>query len=344
MYSPESRIPHPDSLQSWTTVLFLRCSVFLDMRPLIPTLLLSVIFTNSTAAIVIDDFSEGLMSITAPVYSGTYSDTVFGLDPNHVAGEARFISFNTIDPFPAGDTGSVTVETDPNDGVLRYLPDPGLAAANLHVAYGQTGLGLPAMSLDFLADGAERLSIDFNHTSAVFGMNPFFALDIVVVTSSAGFYSYSIVPQSDYPFTLDIPFVDMLAASPTLDLTEVVELQFGTGNGNLRGEVELSKVYTSATPVSGDFDRNGTVGEGDVQLWQRLYGPHSQVGNYTGYLSADENRNFMVDGFEFLSWQVATSVAPMASSVPEPAGYGLALFALLMVGGCRHQHTAVSRK
>ena len=206
----------------------------------------------SAHALLIDDFTEGGVTLTAPLGGGTFSDLKTGLDPAHIAPTARHITFNAIDPFPFGDVGSVTVEVDTSGaGALRHLPDPGLVAANFFVSYGNTLLGLPAMSLNLTLDGGSRLAFDFGFTQPnPGGGSSSFAADLFLRSGNGvGFSNFTQIPTSSTPFTVDILFSDMLAASPSFDLTDVTEISFGTSNGTLRGPLELLRVYTIPEPT-----------------------------------------------------------------------------------------------
>ncbi len=210
--------------------------------------LLSVVWAATTlsipsaSALLIDDFTDGSVTLTS-VSFGTVSDLQTGLDPSHVAATGRHITFNAI-----GGTGEVTVEVDPSSGgAFRHSPDVGLSAANFFVSYGNTSLGLPPMSLDLLANGADRVSIDFAYTIPDPGHN--FAMGFQIISgNNTGYYNFGAVPVSNSPFTVDIKFADILAATPTIDLSDITEMWFGTSNGTMGGAFEVVRIYTPPEP------------------------------------------------------------------------------------------------
>lgn len=68
-----------------------------------------------------------------------------------------------------------------------------------------------------------------------------------------------------------------------------------------------------------DFDDDGVVGVGDLELWS------------AGDLRADANGDEIVDGSDFLLWQRQFSeTSLLRASVPEPAAVSLSLFALVL--------------
>ena len=199
------------------------------------------------SALLIDDFSTGAATVTDPLGPGRASDLQTGLDTTRTVGGARHVEFNAIDPFPFGDTGQVSVQVDTTAGVLRHNPDPGLAGANLFVSYGDTSLGLPAISLDLLADGTDRLVFEF--LSTIPNPEGRFALDVILRSENgAQFYKHAQVPSSNSPSTIAIHFDEILSAQPAFDLMQVTQISFGTGNGTMNGFFELNRVATVPEP------------------------------------------------------------------------------------------------
>jgi len=290
-----------------------------------------ILLAQPALGVVIDDFTEGPVSLTDELGFGSVSDLKLGLDPSHVAAGARYVTFNAIGQ-PSGGSDTVTVEVDPNGtGSFRQSPAPNLSAANLFVIYGDTSFGLPPMTLDLLANNADRLSIAFNHT--IPNADPYadFALGVFLFSDNAGFYTWVRLPSSDGPFVLDIPYDDVLSSSPNLDLSAITKMRFGTSNGTMQGHFEISEVYTSGSPLPGDFNRDGVVDGNDVSSWEQTYGRLVQSPSYFGYLSTDTNRDSSVDGMDFLSWQANVGATQVSASVPEPASLSLALIPLALL-------------
>jgi hypothetical protein len=197
------------------------------------------------SAIVIDDFSQGGVTLSDAVGGGSAADLKTGLDPAHTIGASRYVTFNALQ-IQSGATGQVTVQVDPAAGVLRYSPDTGLTAANFAVEYGNTSLGQPPISLDLLADGADRFRFDFDATQG----QSFFIDFLANSANGASAYVYKQIPVSSAPFSFDITFAEILSNIPTLDLSHITRITFGTGNGNFRGTFALSSVSTVPEPSS----------------------------------------------------------------------------------------------
>jgi hypothetical protein len=211
--------------------------------PLI-SLFLTAILIEDAHAILIDDFTQGAVTLSDPVGPGNASDLKTGLDPAHALATARFVTFNALQ-IQTGATGQVTVQVDPSGGgCLRYSPDPGLTAANFFVEYGSTSVGEPTMSLNLLADGADRFSFDFVSSQG----SSFFMDFLVTSANGAQAYIYKQFPVSSVPFTTGIVFSELLNSRPTLDLAHVTQIEFGTSNGNFRGSFALADVRTVPEP------------------------------------------------------------------------------------------------
>jgi hypothetical protein len=73
----------------------------------------------------------------------------------------------------------------------------------------------------------------------------------------------------------------------------------------------------------GDANRNGVVDGLDFLSWQRSFGRTTDV-------SADDNGDYVVSGLDFLAWQrnYGKSVIPPIDSLPEPTTIALVLLAL----------------
>lgn len=257
------------------------------MKPLtrVVASLLAVTACVSSRATVIDDFTEGASSLASTEGGGFVSNLSTGLDPAHTAGTARYTGFSVYDFSPFGDTGEVRVEVDTNaGGVFRHDPDPGLVAANLLLAYGATSLGMPAMSLDLLADGSDRIRLEFDQTIpdttsefAAFTMN-------FSVWSGSGevFSAYRQVPSSATPFAYDFSFAEILAAQPAFDLTDVTIIAVESGNGTMQGLFEIDMIHTvtaAAGSDSGDLNGDGFVGAEDLDVVLRNWGDQVPIGS-----------------------------------------------------------------
>src|SRR3954465_9606354 len=188
---------------------------------------------NSLLAITIDDFSLGPVTLVDTLSPGSVSNLKTGLQASHTLATARHITFNAIDPSPFGDTGQVAVQVDStNGGSLQLNADPGLTAANLYLSYGVTSLGLPSMSLNLTTGHADSIIFDFAY--AIPDSHIAFAsfnLDLFVQSGNGkSFYAYQPVPSSAEPFSVQLPFSQILRSMPAFDLGNVTELRIGTAN------------------------------------------------------------------------------------------------------------------
>jgi hypothetical protein len=210
--------------------------------------------TTPAFAILIDDFSQGDVTLTDSTAIGSVSDLKTGLDPLHTAAGARHITFNVYDMAPFGDMGNVTVSV--SSGSLRHQPQPGLTAANFFVNYGVTSLGLPPMSLNLAADGAHSLALDFLSAmpDASLSANTNFGYDLIIKSGNGtSILASRTFPVSASSFTVRHPFAAMTNVQPigsTFDFSNVTEIRFGTSNGTFYGPFSLTSIRTVPEPAS----------------------------------------------------------------------------------------------
>jgi len=124
----------------------------------------------------------------------------------------------------------------------------------------------------------------------------------------------------------------------TLDLTEAPGvLQFDLGqqydgftsnlnysvidglvNVSVPGESTQTLVFDILTPLSGDFNLDGSVDTDDLPLWEAGFGMQSNA----TYGDGDADDDGDVDGFDLLAWQQnlggSLSLAAVSHAVPEP--------------------------
>jgi hypothetical protein len=85
----------------------------------------------------------------------------------------------------------------------------------------------------------------------------------------------------------------------------------------------------ASTPIPGDYDRNGSVGPEDYDVWKTNFG--------TSFADADGNGDGIVDAADYTVWRDnleagSASIAP----VPEPSSLALVVMASVMLGWRRH--------
>ena len=102
------------------------------------------------------------------------------------------------------------------------------------------------------------------------------------------------------------------------DLTQV--MTFAVAVVRMQGGFSLDSIETVGPPAPGDFNRDGSVDQNDLDEFQRTYGIQTLLEN--GYFTSDANLDGRVDGADFLDWQRAVSVInlPSTTMVPEPGG------------------------
>jgi hypothetical protein len=115
---------------------------------LIGSLALLLCANGRSEALVIDDFSTGPFTIVGT--NTTVDQTQSGLDPAHVVGGSRFISFRSFAVPPSALT------LDDQAGTLHM--SPGNCCSYLSLRYGSAGNPL---QLDLTADGSDRFLVTF---------------------------------------------------------------------------------------------------------------------------------------------------------------------------------------
>jgi len=194
--------------------------------------------SNSARALLIDDFTHGSVTLTAPpVVSNNQTD----LSSNDVLGGAREIAFDALSPVTmsvntAIHTFSYSVTSSSAiDFSLTYNGNAPATGYNLNLTAG----GATGIDLDFAFNGTTggnpgHLDVFFNSTNgAVQGQ----------------IYEFVPVPQSSTPFTLYIPF-NPANSSSTFDPTHTTSISIGTSNGNLPTNFALTRIYTAPEPSS----------------------------------------------------------------------------------------------
>jgi hypothetical protein len=96
-------------------------------------------------------------------------------------------------------------------------------------------------------------------------------------------------------------------------------MTFAVAVVRMQGGFSLDSIETAAPPTPGDFNRDGSVNQSDLDEFHRTYGIQTLFEN--GYFTSDANLDGRVDGADFLEWQRAISEINLASTtVPEPGG------------------------
>ena len=267
-------------------------------------------------AAIVDDFSVGQFELHAVPYA-TQSINQKGLNPNRVVGGRRSVTYNAV----YGGTnvpGGVRIGVDTLSSSFKYEADPGLSAANLRVSYGDVA---NSMHANLAGAGENSLVFDFAFADFVSGVGHF---DITVVTGNGGRYLYVPVKNSSAAFSFVLPFIafDDDFNDTIANFSDVSYIEFGTGNGNLRGHFTLTGIRT-AFFHQGDFNFDGSVDQLDYAMWQSEFGK-SEVYLYYPVQAADGNRDGKVDAADYTIWRNNRTVpgipAAANSLIPEPTG------------------------
>jgi hypothetical protein len=97
-------------------------------------------------------------------------------------------------------------------------------------------------------------------------------MEVVLESSSAWTDNVFMVTTSATPFSVELPFSEIKARQPNLDLSNIINMQVGTANGMMLGAYELRNIRTnSADPLPGDFNSDGAVNAADYVAWRNRY-------------------------------------------------------------------------
>lgn len=189
---------------------------------------------------VIDDFQVGDYSLIGA--NATVNQTQSGLDPSHVVGGSRFVSFRSFAMPPstltiAGPTGTLDVS-------------PGGCCTYLTVRYGDTANPL---QLNLLDDGSDRFQFDFAELTSEIS----YSLPSVFARDGAGhearvLTSSTLTVQPTAPFSLTVPF----SGFPNFDWTDVASIEitvsrYGGGTGRAGQSFSLDRILTVPEPAGG---------------------------------------------------------------------------------------------
>jgi hypothetical protein len=100
------------------------------MFPRSLAILLVAFATSSPAAVIIDDFSAGAVTLRREVGQPRIIALQSGLPTASVIGGSRSFSLAARDYFHSGAAGGVTLDVDTTSGELDYINDPGITAVN----------------------------------------------------------------------------------------------------------------------------------------------------------------------------------------------------------------------
>lgn len=254
--------------------------------------------TRLSAAVLVDDFSDGPLSLTV-------TDSLLSqrnLDPDRVASGVRHLDVSR---------GPVSLEV--SDGAfVATTGDAGRGYFTL-----MYGLDEP-LGLDFTSDGHDRLLIRFGEIDPN-GLPPmWFSVNTELPPrSNAPGPSRTSIPSAGGVY--EIPF----SSYPEVDFTDVSTFAIDVIRMNPGASFTIEEVRTAGPPLAGDYNRDGVVDEQDLDEWTRFFGRGS-YSQFAGRVGPDGNGDLTVDLADYTIWRDAFLATRL--STPEP---GTALLAAL---------------
>jgi len=246
-------------------------------------------------AMVIDNFNEGPIVLVDPSHV-----VQLDLDPEHVAGGAREIHL-----FEGG------ISVNAVAGEFAF-DTPGYGFTLAYGTYGEP------LALEPAAEGHDRIRLTFSEVSV---LTPF--LGNIYFTSDEGGSSIDwvdgLISLTGSGGILEIPFSN-LGIDPTDIRSIVLSLnRFDTLSANT---FVLNEIVSAATPLPGDYTRDGLVNDDDFQLWKSQFGKRSLRSSTSLVqilLAADGNENGYVDAADYTYWRDALTATGSGGSVISPA-------------------------
>ena len=258
-------------------------------------------------AAVIDDFSVGEVQVAGPHETVNQAS----LDPAAVIGGARRVTVSLK-----------AMNLSVADGALK-------ATRTGEWGYFTLEYGFDApLGVDLTANGHDRLRVTFKSSDS---------------EASHGIASFAI--KSQVPAGGDAPrlwiddardggIVEIPFSAYVADLSDVANIAIDVYR--MQGGFSLDSIVTTGPQLPGDFNRDGTVNQSDLETFRSTFGRKM---TYPGaHLTSDANRDGQIDGGDFLEWQrtFAANQLALSIAVPEPITGCLALFAGLAWNAWEH--------
>lgn len=191
------------------------------------------VYVSPTEAVVIDDFSVGPLVILGA--NATVQQTQSGLDPVHVLGGNRSISYRSFSTPPT------TLTIDSAAGTLNI--SPGNCCTYLDLSYGSAANPLQS---NLLAEGSDQFVIAFTAITAEIpsSLPSIFATDnqnrIATILGSS---SMNVPPTG--PFSISVPFSQF----PSFDFSNVQSFRisvsrYGGGTGAAGKSFTMDSIVT----------------------------------------------------------------------------------------------------
>lgn len=292
---------------------------------------------SASSAIVIDDFSQGPMQLTAFGGQSQMSLTQPNLNPDFVLGGQRNWSrfYHNAPPAPADSFTSITI--DPTDGTFEFRSESDLcrSCGYFNLTYGRVE---EPLNLDLLAEGADRFRFRF-----VGEGSPTMTLKVWAPATNGGAVIdvqtdvgvRNVIAPSDA--IVEVPFDRFdFEGEPLVDLSQVERVSIDVFRFPAGQRFELDSIETAPAPLTADYDRDGDVDEADYALWedasdlQRITFPDGELTPYRSRypgLSTDGNGDGRTDLADYTIWRDAFTQA--AAATPEPGAAALLMLALI---------------
>jgi hypothetical protein len=152
----------------------------------------------------------------------------------------------------------------------------------------------------------------------------FNSLDLYLMPGGATDIAQAVTSSESFVMNLEHIFFDVELAG----MYEIWVVQRDNYVGPMGGDQLYALAWWADTgitiPTAGDFDGDGTIGQGDYNAWAASYGATVTAG--TG---ADGNGDGIVDAADYTVWR--DNYNPASTAVPEPATALLVLVGLLAV-------------
>jgi hypothetical protein len=294
-----------------------------------------------------DPISDGLLITDNTADGRLYSVSKTGVQ------QTLAIGISTIADVAVRSTGEIFVSTAFGDNLgtvlqIDRLPDPtppptpvvsgldfggGLAfdaAGNLLILEADANSVTGRLRRLSITEGTSGLQFG-SLSLLVDGIQSFFGMTLdseedIFTTGSGGLFSVDGLPLSEAPFDNN--------GNPSQFATAVAfdsgALPFEPFSGADAGRLAFGSNFSDpfvtlvrpTPPIDANFNADGNVDQGDLQIWQPHFGTTITATNAQG----DSDGDFDVDGSDFLNWQRqfgAGSLATQLLSVPEPASSAL---------------------
>ena len=286
---------------------------------------------HAARAVVIDDFTQGPIQLTA--YDFSIDAVTQQLSPFldvPLGGARQWELGSTVVNEPGVFGSRITVE--PFDDVFRFEAGPSnFGYLDLRYESGEEE------TFDLVGDGNDRFRFRFvgeqNVPQLSVQIESLVGGEVVSAWATLGPNRVIVPPDA----ILEVPFEAFFGE---VDFGHVLSITFSNVRYAPGNQFTLDLIETAPAPLVGDYDRDGDVDEADGEFWQASYGGllrETGFGSgefepfgfpYPG-LSVDGNGDGFIDAADYTVWRTALDDVAAGTVVPEPAGLAVAVLGLL---------------